>query len=212
MQRRHLLTLLALSATPAAWAQPAPQWTVIKLLSYDCPVCFAYEAHDTFLEQRLTSKKTRFVKAPIVSLKEDDGAKARVFYASRKLGPAYSSAVASALYKGAQGNGLPLNDFPSTYTWLEQELIKTPEDATRLSALFTDAQSPESRAALDRALTIAYNVGVNAIPAYVILSPDNTPVAMFDPTSAPGGPAALREALLKKLDELQTATPPSKNP
>lgn len=202
-----LLTLSSLSIYAAPPSGEPSSYNVVKILSFDCPTCYAYEAQDPVLARKVVSLGGKFVRAPIVSLKEDTGAKARIYYASRKWGQTYSDKISSSLYKGAQGNGLSLTDYPQAYTWLEQDLVQTSQDSTQLQALITEAQTAESSAAFQRALTLAYNAGVDALPAYLIVSSSGEIVATFTPETTPGGPIPVREAILAKLAQLSTTTP-----
>ena len=67
----------------------------------------------------------------------------------------------------------------------------------------TAADGPEAKASYGRALVIAKTAGVNSIPAYVFMR-NGKFITSIDPAISPGGPSVLREAVLKKLEELNT--------
>ena len=199
MKRRALLTsaaLLAMAIGPAAvQAQSNKPLDVVKVMSFSCPVCFASEAQDQFIEQTVKAAGGRFVRAPLPSVEGDMGAKDRVYYASREFSPQLTDKVRASLYKGAQEMGVPLDNITAVYTWLQQDLDI---DVNTLNSLIQRSQQSDAEGALRRAVYLARSAGVDRIPAYLLLR-DSQVIAALDPTSVPGGLAGLREAVIQRI-------------
>lgn len=190
--------LIGIFALFAAQAQAA--YDVVKILSFSCSVCYSTEGTDLIIAKKVASYGGKYVKAPITSLQTDDGSMAKTYYAARKFPGNLASKVNDSFFKASQVMGLQLLDSPQVFAWLQQDLYQDLDEKS-LNALMTSAGSAEATASFVRALHIAKAAGVNAIPSYVIMK-DGEVVTSVDPSVAPGGPSALRDALFKKLEEL----------
>lgn len=176
---------------------------VVKILSFSCAVCYASESQDPVIKQAVEDLGGKYIKAPVVSVMEDSGAMAKTYYASRKFAPGIAAKVNDSFFKATQVMGIQANDMSQAYAWLQQDLFSVLDEKT-LNSLMAAADGPEANASFSRALVIAKTAGVNSIPAYVFMR-NGRFVASIDPAIAPGGPSVLREAVLKKLVELNTS-------
>lgn len=175
---------------------------VVKILSFSCAVCYSTESQDPVIKQKVEEFGGKYIKAPVVSITEDTGAMAKTYYASRKFAPGIANKVNDSFFKATQVMGIQANDMPQVYAWLQQDLYATLDEKT-LNSLMAAADGPEANTSFGRALIIAKSAGVNSIPAYVFMR-NGKFITSIDPAIAPGGPSVLREAVLKKLDELNT--------
>ena len=169
-------------------------------MSFACPVCYASESQDRAIESAAMTAGGRFVRAPLPSVEGDRGDKDRVYYASRELSPRLTEQVKASLYKAYQEMRISLPDLMSTYTWLEQDLGV---DAATLTNLFQRAQQPTAAGAYNRAVYLAQQAGVDAIPAYIVLV-DSEVYASLDPSMFGGGLSAMREAVIAKIQQAQS--------
>ena len=199
MNRRTLL--LASGLLPlGALAQQGPRVDVVKVMSFSCPACYAAEAQDRAIEAVVAQGNGRFVRAPLPSLEGDTGDKDRVYYAARDISPRMTEDVKVSLYKAFHEMRISLNDLMSTYNWLEQDLAHV--DTTVLRNLVQRAQEPAAAAAFKRAVTLAKQAGVDRVPSYIVLV-DSEVVATLDPSLFPQGLAALREAVIARVQQAQ---------
>ena len=186
----------------AVAADTAPRVDVVKIMSLTCPVCRAAEAHDPAIERAVQDYGGRFVFAPLPTEAENaTGAKERVYYAARDIDASTASAVKYSLYKGAQDMGIQLTDYMQIYTWLSQD---APQLESKFEPLFEKAQGDAASNALKRAVRLASQAGVGALPAYVILV-DGQVTASLDPQAVPGNSLlTLRDEVIARVRKLST--------
>jgi hypothetical protein len=198
-----LTAAVAYSAMSTAFAAGAgPRVDVVKIMSITCPVCRAAETHDSAIERAVVAQGGRFVYAPVPTEPENaSGAKERVYYASREFDANTAAAVKYSLYKGAQDMGIQLTDYMKTYTWLSQDV---PQLEPKFNQLFEKAQGDEALNSLKRAVRLASEAGVSALPGYVIVV-DGRVTALLDPQSVPGNSLlTLRDEVIARVRKLST--------
>lgn len=208
MLRRFLLkSALAVGlawagASAAVAGEAGHRVDVVKVMSLTCPICRAAEAQDPAIERAVRELGGRFVFAPVPTEEEgSSGAKEQVYYASRDLDANTAAAIKSSLYKGAQDMGVPLTDYLQVYTWLSQDL---PQLEPKFVTLFDKAQAPAAKTALQRAVRIASQAGVSALPGYVIMV-DGQVTTLLDPQSVPGNSLLkLRDEVIERVRKLST--------
>lgn len=198
-----LTVAVACSAMSTAFAaDKAPRVDVVKIMSLTCPMCRAAEAHDPAIERAVQERGGHFVYAPLPTEAENaTGAKERVYYASRDIDATTSAAIKYSLYKGAQDMGIQLTDYIQIYTWLSQDV---PQLEPKFGALFEKAQGDAASKALKRAVRLASQAGVGALPAYVIVV-DGQVTALLDPPSVPSNSLlTLRDEVIARVRKLST--------
>ncbi|KWT98332.1 MULTISPECIES: hypothetical protein [unclassified Variovorax] len=203
-KRRHFLQAVGLAWACAlmlpSLASAAPTVDVVKIMSFSCPVCRAAEAQDVAIESAVKAVGGSFVRGPVPVDPAESGAKERVYYAARGVSPAVADTIKNAIYRGAQDLSIPLGEENQVLVWLQQQLGDMPEKD--LTALFEASRGPRGKGALSRAATLAVSVGVESLPAYVIVV-DGRPVSSVDPTSVPGGSLTrLRDEVISKVKTL----------
>lgn len=147
---------LALSAV-AAQAEPV---SVVKVLSFGCPVCRASEAMDPDIAKAVRSYGGKFVYAAM-PLEPGNLNRELAYYAARDLGA--EEAARASLYKGSQDYGLTFSDPVQAVVWLQDD---AGIDGARLGAAVT---GDDARQALGRAVRLAAKAGVQKLPAYLLL-------------------------------------------
>lgn len=200
-RRRMLGMLLALSALPYAGYSTAAgaRVDVVKIMSFSCPVCLAAEAQDRAIAQAVEAHGGQFVRAPVPTGEDDSGTKEIFYYASREKGARLSDAVKDALYKGSQDVVVPLNDLLSVHVWLQREL---PDKEAELAPVFELAQQAAARKALSRAVALANQAGVQALPSYVFVVNGRVQGAL-DPSLVPSGTLlALKDEVVRRIAKL----------
>lgn len=187
MIRRLALALLGAALAVSARAEPI---SIVKVLSFGCPVCRASEQLDPDIVRAVRMGGGKFVYAPMPS----DPANLNrelAYYSARDLG-AEAQARAS-LYKGSQDYGLPFSDPVQVVVWLQDD---AGIDGSRLSAGIT---GDAARQALGRAVRLAAKAGVQRLPAYILLR-DGDVLSVV----AADGASSLFAIKKKVLDELST--------
>ena len=187
---------LAAAGLPTTAADPVD---VVKILSFSCSFCRDSEVHDGAIARAAAERGGRFVWAPVPTHPEDRfAAKERVYYAARDMNARLGQAVKQSLYKGTQDQGQVLFDYMPIYAWLVGDI---PQHARELDTLIEKARGPESHAALQRAIRLAVNAGVDAVPAYVLLRGGRV-VETID-RNHPRAPtlSALRELVIESIDK-----------
>jgi len=149
------------------FARTAAPVDVVKVLSFSCSFCRDSEVHDVAIAQAVVEQGGRFVWAPVPTHPEDRfAAKERVYYAARDFNSRLGHAVKQSLYKGTQDQGQVLFDYMPIYAWLVGDI---PEYAKELDSVMAQARGPKAQAALQRAVRLTVNAGVDAVPSYVLL-------------------------------------------
>lgn len=199
MNRRDLL--LAVGALPAlALAQPSNITSrvvdVAKIMRFSCPSCLAAEPHDRVIAEEVKKHGGRFVRAPIPEKASSLGARERVYFAARSLGEALESGVRASLYRGSQDAQVQLETYAQVYYWLEQDL---PSEINQFPKLFEGAQAQAAGDALQRALRLTVNAGVEVLPTYVILVNGAIATTVDKGSSGSDTHAALRDAVIAAI-------------
>lgn len=198
--RRQFLAMLGLSAFAGA-ATAEARIDMVKVLSFHCVFSRESEALDGVYSRFLAEYGGRLVPAPVPDIALDpDMSKELVYYAARDIGQDLGDAIKAALYEGVHDRGLQLAGFLEVNTWLQESLPERFKNS--LGSVFTDAQSPSAKQALVRAVRLAMNSGVDALPSYLLIKGGRV-VATFD-RGMPGlaAPSALREAVFSKITQI----------
>lgn len=180
------LALVAVAASAASAGVASPV-SIVKVLSFGCPVCRASETHDSDLKLAARLQGGKFAYAAMPPSREEV-ARELAYYAARDLG--YEAQARQSLYKGSQDRGLPLSDPIQASVWLQDDIGI---DGSTLTQGITGAKARE---ALDRALGLAAQGGVQRLPTYLLVR-DGVVVA----TVAPGedGLFALKTRVLAEF-------------
>lgn len=173
---------------------------VVKVVSFACPISRASESFDGPIKEAVRQYGGKFVFGPFpsegdASQTEAQGARERVYYASRSFGVAVEERVRASLFKGVQDMNLGLGDYMQTYSWLSNDAS---ELKSKFGDLFKRAQEKEAGASLEKTAYLAHAAGANALPSYVILV-DGEPRTALGPDDVVGGS-------LPKLRDLVVAT------
>lgn len=199
LDRRSAIRLLAAVAAgavaPATFAQSAPV-DVVKVMSFSCSFCLAAEVQDRAIEEAVRAQGGRFVRAPIPESADAPGYRERVYYAARDLEPRFGETVKASLYKGTQDAQVALESYAQLYYWLLQDI---PNEEPRLARLFELAQAHPAASALQRAIALTVNAGVERLPTYVLLSAGRVTSTLDTATTGAKSMAGLREAVIAKL-------------
>lgn len=199
--RRQFLAMLGLSAFAGAATAESARIDVVKVLSFHCAFSRESEALDGAYSRLLAEHGGRLVPAPVPDVELDrDMAKELVYYAARDIRQDLGDAIKAALYEGVHDRGLQLAGFLEVNTWLQESLPERFKNS--LGRVFTDAQGPSAKQAVRRAVKLAVNSGVDALPSYLLIKGGRV-IATFD-RGMPGlaAPSALREAVFSKITQI----------
>lgn len=188
---RQLVRALAAGCLAfAALAAHAEPVSVVKVLSFGCPVCRASETLDSDIAAAVRRGGGKFAYAAM-PLDPNNLSRELGYYAARDLGA--EEAARNSLYKGSQDYGLTFADPVQVVVWLQDD---AGIDGARLgAAIGGDA----ARQALGRAVRLAAKAGVQKLPAYLLLRDG----AVASALSADGATSLF--ALKKKVvDEIAT--------
>jgi len=196
LTRRHVLAaLLALAAAPVTLA--ADKLVVVKVLSFSCNVCKASESQDGFIRGALRAHGGEFVPAPI-PMSSQNYSRELAYYAARRQGGEIEPKVRASLYQGAQDYGYPLSNDVQVLDWLRFDL----DEALDHERLAKELRSPETEAAMKRAVRLALSAGAQSLPTYVLLEGSHI-VQTFDPSMAGNPPSltVLRTQVVQAINE-----------
>lgn len=201
MDRRAFVLAMAASAAPPGFAQPAlarkaDVVDVAKIMRFSCSFCLASESQDRAISEAAQARGGRFVRAPIPDSPSSVGARERVYFAARDLDSAFEVRVRGSLYKASQDAQVVLDTYAQVYYWLEQDL---PKDYARLRQLFENAQGASAGMALERAIRLTVNSGVEVLPSYVVLADGRISATIDKSSSGSESYAALREAVVSAI-------------
>ena len=196
------LVLLSLPFTSGAWAQaaqPSDPVNVVKLVSFDCPVCRASELIDGPIKAQVTSGGGQFDFAPLPRGKNE--AREDFYYAMRSLSPDTEQQVRTLLFSGSQDYGYPLMTAAETLDWLKSNLTSP---SINWNPILTAVNNGTAHAAVLRAVGIAIQAGVTVVPTYILIR-GNHILDTLDPNSVGGQLSSLRDAVLTALRKAQSA-------
>ena len=197
-----VLSALAWPGLARAAQAAEPPVSVVKLISFDCPVCLASESLDEPLRQATRAGGGQFVIAPLPRVSSN--ARERFYYAVRDLQPDLEARARASLFRGAQELGYPLSDDTETLDWLRQDLGEEAADWIRIT---TAASAATATDPITRSLRLVVKSGAQLTPTYILIR-NGAVLASFDTSLVPGGSlSALRDAV---LNGLQTAKTPKK--
>lgn len=199
------VALAAVLLGSAARAEPLEPVSVVKVLSFSCPVCRAAEAQDAHIEPAVRAQGGRFVHAPIPD-GQGTGARELVYYAARALGPDVERKIRVSLYKGAQDLGYPFNAVSEVLDWLQTDLPALNLDR---NALAKAAAAPAARQALDRAIHLTLRSGAQELPSYLFVRNGEVLATLDLPNSGRANLLGLREVVLQRLAVLSTSPSPT---
>lgn len=198
------LILGSACAPLAASANTSNAVDVVKIMSFACPVCRASEAQDHLIERAATATGGRFIRGPVPSLLTETGEKEQVYYASRNISKEFSERLVDLFYKGQQDLSIPLDNITQVYVYLQQQLENM--DDFQLNALFSAAQQPEAKTALTRAASLAYRMGVEDVPSYILVVAGQPAIVHAPNTIGSSSLSALREEVIKSIATLSKGT------
>lgn len=154
----RVLAAAALALTTLiSYAEPV---SVVKVLSFGCPVCRAAEAMDSDIGTAVRRGGGKFAYAALPADATNLN-RELAYYAARDLGA--EEAARNSLYKGSQDYGLTFSDPVQAVVWLQ-------DDAGINGSQLGGAIGGEpARQALGRAVRLAARAGVQKLPAYLLL-------------------------------------------
>jgi 2-hydroxychromene-2-carboxylate isomerase len=144
----------------AGAASAASPVSIVKVLSFGCSVCRASETHDAELKTAARLHGGQFAYAAMPPSLETP-ARELAYYAARDMG--HEAQARQSLYKGSQDRGLPLSEPVQASVWLQDDIGL---DGSTLSQGISGAKA---RDALDRALGLAAQGGVQRLPTYLLV-------------------------------------------
>jgi hypothetical protein len=170
---------------------------VVKILSFSCPASYASQGQDVVIRAEVVRHGGRFVFAPVPTVEGEDGAKERVFYASRGISEEFSVRIAASLYRASQEMRIMLPDLNAVHVWLQRDLDEASQ--RHLPRLTQLAQEAEATAALRRAFNLVRLAGVESVPSYIILEAGVVIRAIDLSHTRDGSVTALRQLVLDAL-------------
>jgi hypothetical protein len=202
-RRWSLLALLAsLFAVEGSALASAPSTAVdvVKIISFDCSVCYQSETLDPPIRQAVVQQGGRFIVAPLPRVESQ--ARERFYYALRDLGPQVEQKTRDSLFRGSQDLSYPLSDAPQVLDYLSQDLANLNLD---WNAIVTEVNATPSGEAVQRAINLAFKAGAQITPTYIFVR-DGVVLSTFDINSSGTNTSlsALRETVLAALKSANT--------
>jgi protein-disulfide isomerase len=176
--------------------------SVVKVINFSCPYCKSTESMDPPIRRAVEAAGGSMVYAAMPADANSDGSRERMYYAAREAYPELEPRIRASLYKGAQDLGYPLASALQSAEWLSTDLADLNHDWTRVARTADDG---EPLRAFQRAIRLAVQAGVQALPAYVVVK-DGVVLHTLDVQSGGGNYSALRQAV---LDAVSKAAAPS---
>jgi hypothetical protein len=169
-------------------SRPVSPIVVVKIISFDCSVCYASENLDQPIRQAILDKGGRFLVAPLPRVETQ--VRERFYYTLRDTYP--------DLFKGTQDLNYPLTEISDTMDWLSQDVNDSRIDWDKIAVA---VQAPEAGEPIKRAIALAYKAGAQLTPTYVLVRDGNV-ISTFDINSASNPSlSALRQAVLDALKQ-----------
>lgn len=183
--------LLLLGSPHISWAKTQSPVNVVKIISFDCGLCYESNTMDRPIKEAVESAGGIFDIAPIPRTSTDW--RERFYYVLRNYGPNVERAARDSLFRGSQEFSYPLMDIPEILDWLRQDMkVK----GINWQKVVQQVKSPASAIPVERAIRLVAASGARLTPTYVLIR-DGKVLAAYDIDSAPHeNLSSLRQAVL----------------
>lgn len=195
------ISLIILVASFSVKADPV---YIVKIINFSCAYCRASESIDPPIIQAVEGTGGKFVYAPLTWGEGQSSTKDLAYYWLKTKYAKSEDNIRDSFYKGSQDFGYLFEDPSQILVFLKQEYAGA-FDSLTVEEISNALNSDIAQGRRHKALKLGVEAGVNAVPAYIFVK-NGKAVGLLDRESSSNNFSALRDAVLKKIDELSKSS------